>query len=244
MRFMDGMAAMATIAAIAFAAPLGAHAGSLSVSPTTVELPAAGGTGVLYISNRGAQPAMVQVESYDWNQASGADRLEASRALQVSPPMAQLAPGQRQVVRLLVRPGGGSEVERAFRLVVSELPNPALQTVQGARVLLQFSVPVFAGTPRVLSRQLVWDASIASGSVLFAVRNDGNTRAKLVGLRIVTPKGRKQDIAPDSIVYVLPGASRQWKFAAPDIAAGDHLRIEGQDEHGGVAVSTFTVAHR
>lgn len=239
----DKLGAVAILAAIALAAPIEAQAGALSVSPTTIDLPASGGAAVLYVANRGTQPTTVQVESFDWTQTDGTDRLDASQALQISPPFAQLAPGQRQIIRLLVRPGGGSQAERAFRLVVSELPNPASPVNLRMRVLLQFSVPVFAGPAHAISPQLVWDARVAAGSLLLTARNDGNTRAKLTSLRLVTAKGRKRNVAPGSIVYVLSGASRQWAITASDISAGDRLRIEGLDEHGATA-STFIIAHR
>src|ERR1700722_6781800 len=88
-------------------AALSGHAASLQVAPTTIELPAKGGSAVFYVSNNGARPIGVHIEGFAWSQSDGTDRLQPSPVLQLSPPIMQLMPGERHTIRLRVGPQKG-----------------------------------------------------------------------------------------------------------------------------------------
>ena len=115
----------------------------LDVAPTTLDLQP-DRAGLFFVTNHGARPITVQIEAMDWRQqdTGGPGRLTPSTVLLTSPPMARIAPGGRQSVRVLAR--GPAQRERAFRLLVSQLPDAA-DDGDGVHVLLQFSVPVFVG---------------------------------------------------------------------------------------------------
>jgi len=199
--------------------PQAAPAGSLSVSPTTIEMPASGGVAVLYVVNHDARQIMVQVEGFDWRQDNGHDRLDASQGLQISPPMARLAPGQTQAVRVLIKPAVANMGERAFRLLISELPDPSSDDSEKVHIFLQFSVPVFAGSAPSARAKLSWDATLDKGNLRLTARNDGHSRAKLTELRLVTPSGKRVEIAPHSLTYILAGANKTWSLHS--IGEGD-----------------------
>src|ERR1700733_1954974 len=133
-------------AALLLCAAVPATAGSIEIAPTTIEIPASGNA-VVYVTNNGNTPVVAQIQPYDWQQSAQGESLTPSNALEVSPPMSRLVPGQRQIVRLAVPPGS-TGTEKSYRILVSELPDPQSPPAQGVRVLLQFSVPVFTtGTP-------------------------------------------------------------------------------------------------
>lgn len=184
-----------------------ARAGSLETAPTTIVL-SEGRTGVLHLANRAAYPVTIQVEAFDWIQDDGGERLEPSASLQASPPMAELAPGARQTVRLrALGPAAGRE--EAWRLLVSELPAPGRPGGGEVRVLLQVSMPVFAGG---LGRDaaLAWRARRQGPDVVLSAANGGDRHAKLSGLTLAgvpVPGGE--------LAYVLPGAVRHWRVPAP-----------------------------
>ncbi|MBB6185609.1 fimbrial biogenesis chaperone [Oleiagrimonas soli] len=211
-----------------------ASAGSLSVAPTTVKLDAKGGAAVLYAMNRGDQPIMVQVEGYAWVQRGGTDRLIATDALQLSPPMARIAPGEKQTIRLRVTPSTQPH-ERSFRLLVSELPDPNHKTSDGVRVLLQFSVPVFVDDRAHEAPALHWEAQRTPDGIRVSVRNRGAGYAKLVDLTAVAPDGSRHPLTAKSLNYVLAGAERSWTLSHLPHAPAQ-LRIEGRELHGNTAL--------
>ncbi|HEY0300663.1 MAG TPA: hypothetical protein VGC36_04995, partial [Rhizomicrobium sp.] len=95
---------LAMVLAFAILAPLLAFgappAVSMDVAPTTLQLEP-GRPGLFYVANHGAAPVDVRIDGFDWSQPGGVDRLTPSNDLMVSPPAATIAPGARQLVRVL-----------------------------------------------------------------------------------------------------------------------------------------------
>ncbi|RAP59342.1 fimbria/pilus periplasmic chaperone [Oleiagrimonas sp. MCCC 1A03011] len=224
---------------VAFAATAPVHAGSLAVAPTSLRLPANGGTAVMYAFNRGDHPVIVQVEGYVWSQHDNADHLASTDRLQRSPPMARIAPGQKQTIRVRVPPSAAKR-ERTFRLLVSELPDPNNERANSVRVLLQFSVPVFVASGKDSHPALTWRARREADGIRLSVRNDGSGYAKLVNLVTVSPNGKRTPVLSKSLKYVLSGAERSWMLPA---TTSRKLVIEGKELHGDTALHV-TVAVR
>jgi fimbrial chaperone protein len=224
------------------AAPI-ASAGDLEVAPTTVKIGERNHSAVFYVTNRGADPVSVQVEALDWSQAAGQDILTPSETLIASPPMAVLAPGQRQVVRLLAQPRTGGTAERAFRLIVSELPAPGAPEAQRVRVLLQFSVPVFETPAKASEAALAWSASLEAGKIVLTANNPGDDHVQLLDAVAVAPDGRRLEAGLPTLSYVLGGATRQWTVNSRGLVAGDGLTIRRREAAGGQVLDTSVVIH-
>jgi fimbrial chaperone protein len=204
-----------------------ACAASLEVVPTVIELPAKGGPAQLRLVNHGNEPVAVQVEAFAWTQSPTGETLGDSDAIVVSPPLAHLAPLSSQIVRLLVAPAPSATQEGAFRVVVTQLPDP-VQPQQGMRVLLQFSVPVFEGDGPTDTASVAWSLKRNGATLSLEAHNTGARRAKFTDLVLVGPDGR-QPIAQKALVYVLGGATRAWSVAP---LAGN-LTLEGVDDIAG-----------
>ena len=192
---------------------------TLDVAPTTLDLKP-GVAGLFYVTNHGAHAVTVQIEAMDWQQGDGRDRLAPSRLLLTSPPMARIAPGGRQSVRVLARVDAGHE--HAFRLLVSQLPDAAGES-DGVHVLLQFSVPVFAGHDFTAQPRLRW---LERDGALIAV-NDGSQTVKLEALRV------NGDFR-GGLTYLLPGAARNLGTATPGAQIAVHEGRTNRDLSGTV----------
>jgi fimbrial chaperone protein len=235
-------AALLGLALAGLATPI-AHAGVIEVAPTTVKIGERNHSAVFYVTNRGADPVSVQVEALDWSQASGQDALAPSETLIASPPMAVLAPGQRQVVRLLVQTRIGGTAERAFRLIVSELPAPGAPEAQRVRVLLQFSVPVFEAQARASEAPLAWSAALEAGQIVLTANNPGDDHVQLLDAAAMAPDGRRLEAGPPALSYVLGGATRRWTVDGKGLAAGNSLTIRRREGAGGRVLATSVVIH-
>jgi P pilus assembly chaperone PapD len=193
---------------------------AMDVAPTLVRL-APGKAGLFYVTNHGAAPLTVEMRAMDWRQDAGRDVLSPSGAFFTSPPVVTIAPGARQSVRLLAQKPG------AYRLLVSELPDPAADPGR-VKVLLQFSVPVFAGD---LGTPLVSFSARRDGAglVLRAV-NHGLAPVKLSGPML---GGVALDRGP---VYLLAGASRDFSVTgAASLHLTAHDVLSGRDFDADVA---------
>lgn len=215
------------------ASAIGADAGivsTLEVAPTTIEL-AAGEPGLLYVANRSTRPITVQIDVYDWVQSQNADHLVLSDSAFVSPPLTTIAPGERQIVRLLARPKQ-SRGETAYRVRVSELPDPGLKT-SGVQVLLQFSIPVFVqgNDGRVA---VAWSATDSGANTQLIAHNNGDRAVKLAGLNVSAAGSAPIEVTSRGVDYILPNASHAW--SAPSLKAA-RLHIEAVDERSGKPIA-------
>lgn len=216
-----------------------APAANLQVAPTTIEVGDDGGSATIQISNRDERPVAVQVQAYAWNQTVEGEKLEKSDEIQVSPPFARVAPGERQTIRLMVPKSASGQ--KAYRLILSELPDPATLAAEKSaiRVLLQFSIPVFVGQ-NTSTAKLEWKAANQNGNTKISVHNAGGGRAKLADFDVIRENGQRQTVKLGASRYVLAGATREWTVPIPNLRPGENLRIDARDARGG-APSTAAV---
>lgn len=231
------------LAGLGMLAALPVGAASLQVAPISVELEAGEQAEALWLSNTGDQPIQAQVRVMAWSQDAAADRLEPSRELLPSPPIVRIAPGQRQLVRIVRPQAGAVPSERAFRLLVDELPDPGQPASSGLQFLLQYSVPVFV-LPAGATRQdapgprAPTDASTLSTVVegtgkdaRMTVVNLGTRRVRLSDLVRVDAAGAETPLIAGLVGYVLAGQRMHWPLSLPaDGLRGASLRVRLNDD--------------
>lgn len=170
---------------------------------------------------------------FRWGQREGQDQLEPTDELIVSPSQVVIAPGQRQLIRIL-REGEAPAAELGYRILVDELaglgpadgqasgqdlPQPQPQP-NGLQFRLRYSIPVFvaphaatgATEPR-LTASLRRDR--ATDQATLEIDNQGNGRARLAEALLVSTGKRQAELSPGLLGYVLSGQSMRWPVALP-----------------------------
>lgn len=220
------------LAALALATlpALPAAASGLSVTPTQIDFRPGDSVQGLRLDNTGTAPLRAQVRVFAWSQPDGADALDASRELMISPPMFSIEPGQHQLVRV-VRPGGNTDdgVERSYRLLIDELPDPNASHKTALNFVLRYSVPVFVGHASD-APALQWRLD-AGPAPRLRTANRGSGHAQIAGLALLDAGGRVVYERDGLVGYVLPGVEIHWPFALPAAAAqavAIQARINGQ----------------
>lgn len=190
--------------------PGGAHASAVVIWPVDPVIHADEQATALWLENKGDEPITLQVRTFAWSQPEGDERLDRQDAVVASPPIATVAPGGRQLVRI-IRRVPGTVPEASYRLVIDELPKPPAADGSGAlqarlAVQMRYSIPLFtlagaAGGPRL-------DAHVIAGPQgrVLLIRNVGAAHARLTDLR-VTDQGRETIVKAGLAGYVLPGAT-------------------------------------
>lgn len=204
------------LTALLAAAPIAqAHAAAVVLWPVDPTIATGQTATALWVENRGNQPVTLQVRSLGWSQAGNEDQYARQDEVVTSPPIANVAPGQRQMIRILRRDTGTTPAEHSYRLLIDELPppvDPSKPNVASAELAVQmrYSIPLFtydgevAATPTLMGRTVVVD-----GKRYAEIRNVGQRHARLINLRI-------QDGAKDFTVsagllgYVLAGSTMRW----------------------------------
>jgi len=194
----------------------------------------------LWLENRGKAPAQLQLRIFGWRQVDGEDQYDEQEAVIGSPPMLRIEPGKKQLVRLIRTGSVATGEERAYRIVVDEIPLPGSDTGSDAdkgmvRFQMRFSVPLFvygAGLwvkenprkPRDVATaakpSLSWKKVVQDGKTYLEIANTGPVHARLTNLTL-QQGDRRFGMSDGLLGYVLPGARMRWP--APDNLPDDAI---------------------
>ena len=222
---------LATLVTVLAASP--ASAGSFSVTPVRVDLDPGGRAQTVELRNDGAAAVMIQVEAFDWtDRAEAVEELAPTGDVLAAPPVFEFGPGESQIIRLaLRRPLAGAE-ERAYRLVISEVPNE-LQAGNGVAVALRLNLPVFV-TPPGAAPEPVWTAHrLPDGGGELRLSNPGTAHVQLRRIRLAAEEGRGRPLLDtEEADRVLAGRERVWRFDAGTLPPSARLRVNAVTNAG------------
>lgn len=189
------------------------HAGEFSITPVRLDLASSARSQLLSVTNLGSTPARFMVRAAGWtvNEGGGVD-LVPDDSLLVFPASFTIPPKGTQNVRAGTDLAP-ADVERTWRIVLEELPDPNPTAQQGTtiNVLSQLSVPVFMA-PRQVRRELKLGPPAVDGNqARILVANTGNVHALVTAVSLtalreqqVLAEGRKEGW------YLLPGSQRTY----------------------------------
>ncbi len=193
----------------------------------------------LWLENPGKAPIQLQVRVFGWQQSDAGDVYAPQSEVVGTPPMVRIEPGQRQLVRLTrteVVPAG---TERAYRVIVDEIPLADAQQHQASAARIQFrmryAIPLFsygegrsrpnAGASKASPQSLGWRIMNEGGKRFLEVHNAGQTHVRLVNAGF---EADKAPFAPGLLGYVLAGATMRWPL--PDGTGAGALRLNVNGE--------------
>jgi fimbrial chaperone protein len=202
-----------------------AHAGSLWVGPTRVELTREHPVAVLEVRNDNSGPTIVQIERMSWSQDGGTDSYAATSLLIATPPVFELAAGATQTLRVALRDWQLPTGEEDFRIYVREVPRVPSGPSSGLQFALRVGVPVFANLPGT-SPHLQWVLKAGAGDQLaLSVRNSGGRWAHVVRLE-VRDAGGQILWRSNETGYIIAGGERLWTgVALPAVHSGQQLDL-------------------
>lgn len=223
---------------------------SVLIWPIDPVLEAGQKAGALWLENRGKETANLQVRVFAWRQGSYEEQFQAQREIIGSPPVANIPPGQKQLIRLTrtgISPAGQ---EQAYRIIIDEIPSalPADTSSEAPkaaiRLQMRYSVPLFVygeglwGKPdptggrneaSIGKPQLSWRPVTVQGRPFVELRNTGPVHARLTDV-VLQQGAQEKPLVEGLLGYILPGASMRWP--APSAASASTVlkgRVNGQD---------------
>ncbi|EGB96171.1 MULTISPECIES: molecular chaperone [Pseudomonas] len=232
--------------------PAGA-ATSVLIWPIDPVLEADQKAGALWLENRGTEAANLQVRVFAWHQGRYQEQFQAQREIIGSPPVANIPPGQKQLIRLTRTGPSPAGQEKAYRIIIDEIP-PAIPldkagpgTTAAIRLQMRYSVPLFVYGEGLWGKadpeggrtgasvgkpQLSWRPVTVQGKPYVELRNTGPVHARLTDV-VLQQGGQRKALAEGLLGYVLPGASMRWP-APVALNTGSVLqgRVNGQATAG------------
>ena len=171
------------------AAASNASASGLQIAPTSLALAPGGPAQALWLTNTGDHELRAQVRAYHWSQAGGHDALEATQALVASPPMLDIPPGGRQLVRVIRT--GQDDARPASRPSACSSTSCRSATTKG-RPACSTCCAIRCRSSSASAARLRCNGrgdSVTTGSSS-TVRNGGTAHAQILGLNLVPPGAR------------------------------------------------------
>jgi fimbrial chaperone protein len=222
----------AWLACFLLAAP--ATASTFNISPIRAQLSAGHRTEALTLINADDSPVVVQVRVVSWSQKSGAEQLEDTRELLVTPPVLQIPANGQQIVRVALRRDPDPAQELTYRVIFEEVPQAAPKDFTGLRVALHLSIPVFVAPAHgKASPQLAWESRwLANGQLEVAATNNGSGHLQITDFEAQFP-GSLMPLRGVTSKYVLPGSRMSWTLTPPaDATRQGAIPIRGHSDQG------------
>ena len=220
----------ATLIAV-FLSPFGAGAQSLKVVPVNILMQPGQKADTLTVINDGSTTTAIQVRVYAWSQPEGKDQLAATDEVLASPPIVTIAPGDSQVIRLLLRqtPQGR---EATYRILLDQIPPPAEPGI--VHMVLRLSIPIFAQPATRALPHIQFQVEQSAGQIFLVAANDGLRHEAIRDIVLTSSDGRELKPKGGALPYILAGATRRWVIAAqgaPPLTKGT-LRLTAQADAG------------
>lgn len=218
-----------------------AGAQSLTVLPVNISMEPGERATTLTVTNQGINKTAIQIRVFAWSQDGDEDKLTTSDDVVVSPPIASLAPGASQVIRLILRkPPQGKEA--TYRILLDQLPPPAEPGV--VHVVLRLSIPVFAQPSTRATAHGQFRVEVKDGLATLVGSNNGTHHLALREVEIWTPDVRRFQLASGLSPYLLAGSTRHWKIAVQGSLPipKDILQLKAQSDTGAIEQQVSVVA--
>jgi fimbrial chaperone protein len=192
--------------------------GQVMIQPTVLEL--SGKQRVVAVSvtlsDRAVAPMRLQAEVMRWSQDMHGDPVtEPTEQVLVSPPIADLRPGQRQVFRVAMRGPRASASELTYRLILEDVAEAA--PVSGDQAIgltfrMRYDLPLLVAPAGPVIQALQWKSCAPTSGINEAclhLLNAGNRRIKLQTVT-VNGQGWQRQVLLGGGENLLAGTQREW----------------------------------
>jgi fimbrial chaperone protein len=190
-----------------------AFAQSLAVLPVNIFLSPGQTATSLTVTNQGSSETAIQVRAYAWSQKDSDDPLAETTAVLLSPPLATIAPGASQVIRLILRKAPQGQ-EATYRILVDQIPPPGEPGV--VHFVLRLSIPIFALPSVRCIPDVQFHIESDAGQFYLVATNAGKLHEVIRDIVLTTDDGRTLKTESKALPYILPGSTRRWQIVAPD----------------------------
>ena len=207
-----------------------AEAGALKVSPIKVTVPSDGRSEVIRVKNPDRDGTLVQVQAVEWASADELDQAEPAKDVLAVPPIFELGPESEQVIRLAVRRPAGATVEKAYRLLITEVPEEVDDG--GVAFAVRLNMPLFV-TPKGAVPDPEWRFQYSpSGEAELILANRGNAHLMVKSLEL-RGVGRADPIfETDQFAYALAGEEQRWSLGYGQKALPESLEVLSETHLG------------
>jgi fimbrial chaperone protein len=205
------------IAAVVLAGAAPADASNFSIDRTRIDLSKGRTSEVVTILNQSTEPLRLQVTGFRWTQVAGEPMvLDPTEEIVYFPTVLLLEPGASRQVRVGYA-GAASASERAYRIILEELPPPPADGDNVVRVLTRLNVPVFVSADKSVASPRIGAVAREGATLVVPIHNSGSSHAMVQAISVTGIDGQGRSLFSEEIGgwYVLAGGANVFYLALP-----------------------------
>ncbi len=111
----------------------------------------------MQIENLSDEPVTIQAHVVTWSYQGAHDQYADTDEVMLNPPIFSLDSHQKQFIRLGLRRKNDSTIERTYRLILEQVPQPPKPGFVGLTTILRISVPIFVKPENKVSPRVAWE---------------------------------------------------------------------------------------
>lgn len=186
----------------------------------------------LWIQNNDKQSVFLQIRVLKWQQQDGEESLVEQTEIVASPPVAEVQPDKKQLIRLVKNINIPANTENAYRVLIDEIPRADVKSENisqgyGVAFQMRYSVPLFVQGNNIWTNQdyrkprdinkatlpvLDYKIQNKEGKSWLVITNKGEVHARLA--KVFFKQNNQVYTVSDGLLgYVLP--NRSMSFAIP-----------------------------
>jgi fimbrial chaperone protein len=213
-------AAALLLGLLALQTPQAARAANFEFGPPTMSLSGSDRIATVTLTNVAADPVRFEVEAFRWDQRpDGQLQLDPTTDLVVFPRLLTLGGHETRRIRVAVSVPPG-DVEKTYRLQVSEIPNfntPSQAPGASIELRSQLRLPIFFAPTATHVAGAISNAIIRHGILTFSVTNSGTTHFITRNLSVTARGAANAALFSKELDgwYVLAGGHRDYSVVLP-----------------------------
>lgn len=176
----------------------------------------------LHVTNSSHHAVVIQSQVHSWLMRGDKQDEIPTKVLIPIPPIFKLPSHKTQVIRLFLTKPLMSNVQKTYRLIVSQVPMLIQDNNKSPemKILLRFSLPVyvFSNTKKNLITKWVWNVKKTSPhEIMLHIINTGNTMIFVSQINLLD-KARHLIHSPlKTFAYIFPHQTYRWKLEMEEL---------------------------
>lgn len=186
----------------------------------------------LWLQNNDKQSVFLQIRVLKWQQQNGKELYTEQKEIVASPPMAEIKPGAKQLIRLIRNIEIADNTEYAYRVLIDEIPRvsetPNNEQGYGVTLQMRYSIPLFVQGKNIWTNQdhrkqrdmatatqplLSYQIQTKQGKRWLVIENKGQVHARLAKVFFIQNK-QQATVSKGLLGYVL--ANNSMSFPLPN----------------------------
>ncbi|WWP00287.1 MAG: fimbria/pilus periplasmic chaperone [Candidatus Dasytiphilus stammeri] len=176
----------------------------------------------LWLENHSANSILIQIRVFSWKQKNNDNQLLEQHEIIISPPMVEILPKNKQLIRLIKNITPPQDHEWSYRILIDEIPQDIIEPTKdkmGLTFKMRYSIPLFLNGKNIIGGikpnyqslrtftatqpRLYYRIITKNGKKLLIIHNKGLVHAKVTDIMVLNEK-TKDIINNGFFGYILP----------------------------------------